>query len=202
MDEPVTFTHVDLYEEKNEEDILYEDDINYEEDVDVCRYGGGGGEFYPDDEPSDEEKEGENAGDGEEEDAEGEVEVEEEEAEMEEEMFENERNAYERSGYVRNAYAETEQELFLNNMEIYARTHKQDFNRNEHPFAILLSTYPHPRCLNPEACFHVLHFKNASGAYVWNKSVYDKKIKNPDKPEYDITSILYRYVDLFNQFNR
>ena len=116
-----------------------------------------------------------------------------------EDTFVNERNAFERSGFSRNAYAETEEDMFLNNMEIYARANKQDFNRSSHPFTMILINYPHPRCLNPAACFNVLHFMK-NGKYIWDKTIYDTKIKNSD---IDVSSsILYRYISLFNEFNR
>lgn len=116
-----------------------------------------------------------------------------------EDTFVNERNAFERSGFSRNAYAETEEDMFLNNMENYARANKQDFNRSSHPFTMILINYPHPRCLNPAACFNVLHFMK-NGKYIWDKNIYDTKIKNN---EIDVSSsILYRYISLFNEFNR
>ena len=114
-----------------------------------------------------------------------------------EQEFVNEFGAFERSGYVRQ-FAETEEDIFLNNMEIYARLHTIGFNRSMNEFSTLLINYPHPRFLNPQACFDMKHFYDRRrNKYVWDNAKYDDQ---KGKSISSSSSILYRYIDLFNEF--
>ena len=147
--------------------------------------------FQPDDDEEDDDVE-------EEEEEEVEAEAYEPEEEMDEMVAE--RDAFHRTGFERKGYAETEEEIFLNNMEVYARTHNGSFDRSNYPFySILLSKYPHPRCLNPQACTDVMKFFNQEKRkYVWNKNQYDDLIAS--NTILASSSMLYRYIALFNEF--
>ena len=111
--------------------------------------------------------------------------------------FKAEFGAFDRSGHLR-VFAETEEDQFFNNMELYAyRTgipsNMEDIRKQ---FSVLVRNYPHPRCLNPGACFSMSAFRDrASGRYNWTSGEYREDEFRGITP-----FTLLRYIALFNKY--
>ena len=91
----------------------------------------------------------------------------------------------------------SDQDFFLDVFEKYCYTHvpRLDFNRQNHPFVVLLQNHPHPKFLNIPLCLAVLSFYNgAKRTYEWNAEIYQKF------KEVHTAHDLYRYIVLFNQY--
>jgi hypothetical protein len=110
----------------------------------------------------------------------------------------NEFGAFDRAGHLR-VFAETEEDQFFNNMELYAYRNGISKNMEDirREFAVLARNYPHPRCLSPGACFIMNDYLNRAGLYVWNADKYDEN-KSRGVTRYTVI----RYIAIFNKYNR
>jgi len=113
--------------------------------------------------------------------------------------FRAEFGAFDRAGHLR-VFAETEEDHFFNNMELYGYRNGVPKNMDEirREFSVLARNYPHPRCLNPGACYVMSDFRNrATGSYEWDLTKYnEQKFRGITK------YTLIRYIALFNKYNR
>jgi hypothetical protein len=112
--------------------------------------------------------------------------------------FRAEFGAFDRAGHLR-VFAETEEDHFFNNMELYGYRNGVPKNMDDirSEFSVLARNYPHPRCLNPGACYVMSDFRNRDGLYEWDLTKYnEQKFRGITK------YTLIRYIALFNKYNR
>jgi hypothetical protein len=111
--------------------------------------------------------------------------------------FRPEFGAFDRAGHLR-VFAENEQDQFFNNMEHYAYINKVPTNMEviRREFSVLARHYPHPRCLNPGACYSMSEFRSrGSGRYEWDSEKYS------EQRFHGITKYtLIRYIAIFNKY--
>lgn len=111
--------------------------------------------------------------------------------------FRAEFGAFDRAGHLR-VFAETEEDQFFNNMELYAYRNGVPSNMEDlrKEFSLLARNYPHPRCLNPGACYSMSRFRNpVTGKYEWDSTKYsEQQFRGITKYS------LIRYIAIFNKY--